>query len=110
VKGWVAEAGEFEVLVGSSSRDIRLTARFNFVGEAKAGLKKTARLHAGLPLRVLLKDAGGKAVLDKYAGEYLNHPEIEAVWETSLEEIAQLAPGLLTPDMLRAINEDLAKV
>ncbi len=31
-KRWVAEAGEFDVLVGSSSRDIRLTARFNFKG------------------------------------------------------------------------------
>lgn len=26
---WVAEAGEFEVLIGSSSRDIRLAAKFN---------------------------------------------------------------------------------
>ena len=27
-KEWIAEAGEFEVLVGSSSQDIRATAKF----------------------------------------------------------------------------------
>ncbi|MDD5072590.1 MAG: glycoside hydrolase family 3 C-terminal domain-containing protein [Candidatus Omnitrophica bacterium] len=29
-KGWVAEPGEFDILVGSSSRDIRLQARFAY--------------------------------------------------------------------------------
>ena len=35
-KRWVAEAGEFQVLVGSSSRDIRLVASFDFKGESSS--------------------------------------------------------------------------
>ena len=33
-KRWVAEPGEFQLLVGSSSRNIRLVGRFDFEGEA----------------------------------------------------------------------------
>jgi len=31
-KGWVAEAGEFGILVGASSRDIRLSGSYTLVG------------------------------------------------------------------------------
>jgi beta-glucosidase len=110
VKGWVAEVGEFQVLVGSSSRDIRLTAHFNYRGEAAPGLKKTARLHVGLSLGELLADAGGKAVLEKHIGTHLNHPMIETALDMSLEQIAPFAADLLTPDLLKAINDDLARV
>jgi len=110
VKGWVAEAGEFDVLVGASSRDIRLTARFNYKGKAVQGLKKEARLHTGLPLRALLADAGGRAVLEKYVGAHINHPQIEMALDMSLEQIAPFAADLLTPELLEAINDDLARV
>ena len=110
LKGWVAEAGDFDVLVGSSSRDIRLTARFDFKGKATESLKKDARLHVGLPLRTLLADAGGQAVLEKYVGAHLNNPQNAMAMDMSLEQIAPFAADLLTPELLKAINDDLAKV
>jgi hypothetical protein len=30
-KGWVAEKGEYKILIGSSSRDIRLKDKFSLV-------------------------------------------------------------------------------
>ncbi len=108
-KGWVAEAGEFDVLVGASSRDIRLTARFNFKGMTAQGPKKDARLHIGLPLRALLADPGGRAVLEKHVGAHINNPQIEMALDMSLEQIAPFAADLLTPELLKAINDDLAR-
>lgn len=109
-KRWVAEEGEFEVLVGSSSRDIRLTARLSYKGEAAPGLKKTARLHIGLSLGELLADAGGKAVLEKHLSAHLNHPMIGMAMSMSLEQIASFASEVLTPELLKTINDELAQV
>jgi len=106
-KSWVAEAGEFEVLVGSSSRDIQLKASFDYRPAAQP--RQAARLHIGLPLGALLDDAGGKAVLEKYLGAYLGNPQIDMVRDMPLEEMAKLAADILTPELLQAIDDDLAK-
>jgi len=109
VKGWVAEVGEFKVLVGASSRDIRLAARFDYKGEAPKELSKSARLHVGLQLRTLLADSSGRAVLEKYLGAHVRNPHIEMALDMTLEQIAPFAADLLTPELLQAINDDLAK-
>jgi beta-glucosidase len=107
-KAWVAEPGEFEVLVGASSRDIRLTARFDYQASNPSG--KAPRLHIGLPLRTLLADEGARAVLGRYVGEHLNNPQLEMVLDMTLEQLVPLAGGLLPPELLQAISDDLAKL
>ncbi len=107
---WVAEAGEFQVLVGSSARDIRLTERFVLKADPANALVKTTRLHVGLHLKELLDDETGKAVLEKHIPQVLAAPQISMALGMSLEQIAAFAADILTPEKLKEINDDLAAV
>jgi beta-glucosidase len=101
---WSTEAGEFEILIGASSRDIRLK------GKVELGSGKAGSLHSGLPLRVLLADEKGRAIIARYFGDWLDSPMIEMGMEMTLDQISGAVPDMLTPELLAQIEKELVKV
>jgi beta-glucosidase len=102
---WEVEAGEFEILIGASSRDIRLNGSVTLTPELRA-----SRLHTGLTLKTLLDDPQGRAVISKYAGGFLLMGDMSMALDMTLEQIASNHPTFVTASLLAQIGEELAKV
>ncbi len=102
--GWVTEAGQFEVLVGASSRDIRGKAVFTWRGDDES----VSSLHIGMTLGALLATDKGTAVLQEQLGsEMLENPQINMAMSMTLEQIAPFTSGLLSTEKLREIDAAL---
>lgn len=58
----------------------------------------------------LVKNEATKAVLDKHIPAVVANPQLEQGYDMKFADIVPYAPDQLTPEKLKAIEEDLAKL
>ena len=106
---WVAEKGAFDVLVGSSSQDIRTTAQFTLKTSGRFGgsHKPAINLSTASTLRDLLGDKEARKVLIKHLPELINSPHFCMLRQFTLDQIANFAPDLIPEKMIYAIANEL---
>ncbi|MFC1925025.1 hypothetical protein ACFLXA_06650, partial [Chloroflexota bacterium] len=58
----------------------------------------------------LLADAKAKAILDKHIPGFSTNPQIGMASGMTLKIIAPMSQGMVTPEVLKAVEEELSKL
>lgn len=58
----------------------------------------------------LLADEQAKAILEKYLSGLSNHPQLAMAMGMSLRAVAPMSQGMVTEEILQAIEADLSKL
>lgn len=72
LKDWRVNTGEFSILVGASSRDIRLTGEVHV--DSTAVIRK--KLHLNSTISDLMENERGRQIIGQLAGDLANDPEM----------------------------------
>jgi len=109
-QAWVAEAGTFEVLLGSSSRDMRARAMFRLAETVVFGgpSKRRRALSVNSTIRELLEDDDARAMLERHLPGFAANAQMGMAAGLSLIQVAGFGPEQITQERLAAIGADLA--
>ncbi len=102
---WSTEAGEFEILVGASSRDVRLNGTVMLEPEPRA-----SRFHTGLTVQTLLDHPESRAIVSKYAGGFLLMADMSGAMDMTLEQVSANHPTHVSKETLAKIEKELAQI
>ncbi len=110
-QAWVAEAGEFEALVGSSSQDLGGPATFRLTKTAVFGgpEKQRVALKVSSPLKALMGDEDARAILDKHLPTFSGAAQMGMAMGLSLEDMAAFDPEQISREILEAIDRSLSE-
>lgn len=108
---WIAEAGEFEALIGHSSADLRLRSMFRLEETLVIGAPPASgdrpRPTIGSTIKELLDDKLARAVLEKHLPGFSENPMVAMALEYSLAQIAPFAPDIFTSELMAKLEADL---
>jgi len=96
--------------VGSSSADIRAHSTFELTKTVTTAAKPIPKLSTRNTLQDLFEVGAAKAILAKHLPDIVDHPQLSMAMGLTLEQIAGFVPDMLKPEILKAIDDDLATI
>jgi beta-glucosidase len=109
LRRWVAEAGEFTVLVGRSAADIRLESSFQLNQSARfdGPGRPRARLSIDSTLRELLADEQARAIVERHVPGFFNKAQPSFTHGFTLRQLTSTDTQTFNDQVLGSIANDL---
>ena len=102
---WDVEVGEFEILVGASSRDIRECGSVRVLA-----VENKSRFHVGMMVEQLMENAESRKVILENINSFQFMKDLEIPKHISLELVATKFPHFISQELLAKIDKGLAKI